>query len=238
MDTVAHAPKPLGPSEIARDWAERGYKVSRQYVSRLMRKGIDGERLEGEHASSLAAAWLWRTLRTDVRAPLGGAGENQKTGGEDPANVSDFSAGGGDSLESELERVKSLVREQAKNWESAVRARPYDSFAAARARKEYLDAVQTRIEVEGLIADYHKSLGLTVDLLTADRLVDQRLSPLRAALHGLDKDLAKEFFPEDPAKHRPRFRRVIARATVASLAIARAKRRFLTTPAHVSPRAA
>lgn len=242
MDPVAPPSKPLSPSEIARDWAARGHPVSRQYVSRLMLKGIGGELLAGEHVRTLESAWLWRTLRTDVRSAAGGAGGEKKT--ESPAGATveapaEFSLGGGDSLEAELERVKSLVRQQAKLWEDAVKAKPYDAFAAARARKEYQEAVSTRIEVEGLIADYHKSLGNTVDLFTADRLVDQRLTPLRAAIQGLDKDLAKEFHPEDPAKHRPLYRRVITRALVASLAIARAKRGFRVVPsAHVSPRAA
>lgn len=255
MELVAQSPKPLGPSEIARDWTARGHKVSRQYVDKLMRVGVRGEKLSGDHVLSLDAAWLWRTQRTQFsKIHTGGAGQSTPpSGGGAPGQLSpgaSSSSGAGssghssdadadDSLEGELMRVRSLVFQASQAWAAAVKAKPYDGFVAARARKEYQEAVNTRIEVEGLIADYRKSLGLLVDLVDAQRLLDQRLAPIRSALHNLDKELAKELFPEDPARHRPRIRRVIARSIVATQAIARAKKRLhFPASGHVGTRAA
>lgn len=226
MDTVAAPPQTLGPSEIAKDWARRGYAVSRQYVDKLIKRGMRGERLD---TSSLDRAWQWiearRTSRTSFRRDANGGAENHSPGAPgNGAGSAPLDERG--SLEMELEWVRNLVRQQGDLWRDAVKAKPYDAFAAARARKEYLDAVKTRVEVETLIADYEKSRGLQVSLVDAQRLIDDRLAPLRVALHGLDGEIAKELFSEEPAKHRPRIRSVIARVLVQSRAIAIAKRRL------------
>lgn len=190
-----------------------------------MRKGVGGERLEGDHLKSLDDAWLWRTARTDfLKNAKGGkdAGQAPVVAGpgasRDPAAA--VPAGSGDSLSAMLERVRGVELAAFVRWSGA---KGYDQAAEAKA---YEQAAKIRASVEALVAAHHKKLGLVVDLADAQTLIDMRLNPIRGVLHTLDRELAKEFFPEDPAKHRPRFRRVIARLAVASLAIARAKKRL------------
>lgn len=234
MEPVAPPVKTLGPSEIAKDWARRGHPVSRQYVDRLMRKGAGGERLEGKHLESLEAAWLWRTARTDFLKSAKGGGTatapavgTKETGGEVRQMV-----GGDTSLDALLERVRSVEMQAFIRWSAA---KGYDQAAEAKA---YSEASKVRITAEGLVAAHHKKLGLVVDLADAQLLVDMRLNPIRGMLQTLDRELAKEFYPEDPARHRPRFRRVIARLCVASLAVARAKKRLHPALDHGRARAA
>lgn len=235
MDTVAPTLRKLGPSEIARDWTKRGHKVSRQYVDKLMRRGVGGEKLEGAHIESLEAAWLWRTARTDFLKNAKG-GEAAQPAPVTPAQGSVPMAAlppAGDSIEAMLERVRGVEMQAFLRWSTA---KGYDQAAEAKA---YAAAAKTRADVEALVAAHHKKLGLVVDLADAQVLIDTRLNPIRGVLHTLDRELAKEFFPEEPAKHRPRFRRVIARLAVASLAIARAKKRLHPNlSSHGSARAA
>jgi hypothetical protein len=238
MDTVAPTIPRLTPSTIAKDWAARGHLVSRQYVDKLMRKGAGGEKLEGKHAETLEAAWLWRTARTDfLKSAKGGGGAAPSLPG-----VSAFPPSGpgpskpvvGDtSLDALLERVRGVEMQAFVRWSNAT---GYDQAAEAKA---YEAASKVRISAEGLVAAHHKKLGLVVDLADAQVLIDMRLNPIRGMLQTLDRELAKEFYPEEPAKHRPRFRRVIARLSVASLAIARAKKRLHPAlSSHGSARAA
>lgn len=228
MEPVATPPLSLGPSAIAKDWAARGHPVSRQYVSKLMSEGAGGEKLEGAHVQTREAAWLWRTARTDFlkSAKRGGGGEPPLVRfGSKPAPV-------GDSLDAMLERVRGVEMQAFVRWSDA---KGYDQAAEAKA---YREAAKTRADVEALVAAHHKKLGLVVDLADAQVLIDMRLNPIRGALHTLDRELAKAFHPEDPAKFRPLYRRVIARCTVASLAVARGKKRLHPALAHGSARAA
>jgi hypothetical protein len=217
MEPVAPTLRPPGPSEIARDWTKRGHPASRQYVDRLMRKGVGGERLEGEHAATLDSAWLWRTARTNFLKKSGGGG-GQTEEKKNPPQAPEAKTG--DSIEAMLERVRGVEMQAFMRWG---KASGYEQAAEAKA---YREAAKTRADIEALVAAHHKKLGLVIDLTDAQVLIDMRLNPIRGVLHTLDRELAKEFFPEEPARHRPRFRRVIARLAVASLAIARAKKRL------------
>lgn len=244
MEPVAPQTVALTPSAIAKDWAARGHAVSRQYVAKLMSKGVGGEKLEGVHVASLEAAWEWRTSRTDFlksakgggSAPPGASGE-QKTsevGSAPPSGgVSRYEGGAaGDSLESMLERVRRVEEAAFARW---AKSKGYDQAAEAKAWKE---AMRNRVDAEALVAQHRKRQGLTVDLADVQVLIDVRLNPLRGAITTLDREIAKELFPEAPAVHRPRIRRVIARVVVASRALAQAKQRLHPSFAHGRARAA
>jgi hypothetical protein len=243
MEPVAPPAARLTPSVIAKDWAGRGHPVSRQYVAKLMTKGVGGEKLEGEHLASLDAAWSWRTSRTDflklakgggVAPPGAGEGKAEGTGHSPPAGgVRHFEGGaGGDSLEAMLERVRGVEEDAFARW---AKAKGYEQAAEAKA---WQTAMRNRVDAEALVAANRKRQGLTVDLADVQVLVDVRLNPLRGALQTLDREIAKELFPEAPAMHRPRIRRVIARVCVASLAVARAKQPLHPSFAHGRDRAA
>lgn len=234
METPAAPTKQLGPSEIAKDWTARGHPTSRQYVDKLMRVGVRGERLEGKHRESLEAAWLWRTTRTDfLKSAKGGAsGAPPATGEIAPPSLAPIVDVAGSSLESMLERVRSVENAAFIRWASA---KGYDAVAEGKA---YEDAAKIRAKVEELVASHHKKIGLVVNLADAQALLEDRLGPMRSALHSLDRELALEFFPEDPGKHRRRFRSVIARVMIASRAVARAKKSLRPASLHVRARAA
>lgn len=234
----------LTPSAIAKDWAARGHPVSRQYVAKLMSKGAGGEKLDGEHLATLEAAWAWRTSRTDFlklakgggTAPPGGQESKQKSeiGSAPPSGGVSRSVGGaaGDSLEAMLERVRRVEEDAFARW---AKSKGYDQAAEAKAWKE---AMRNRVDAEALVAQHRKRQGLTVDLADVQVLIDVRLNPLRGALHTLDREIAKELFPEAPAVHRPRIRRVIARVVIASRALAQAKQALHPSFAHGRARAA
>jgi hypothetical protein len=216
MTTVAPDSTAVGPSEIAKDWGSRGHPVSRQYASKCIK-------LKGCPTTSLDAAWLWRTERTDISKNAGGAGDPPPEKNEQDTAVS-LPVSDADSVDVELQRVRVAVNQHYRQWELALAAKPYDASTASAARKAYMEALSTRVEVEGLVADYKKSSGELVDLELGQRMIDERLAPFRSAIHGLDRQLAVDLFPEDPAKNRPRIREVIKRVLLP--AITNAKRRL------------
>ncbi len=225
MEPVAPASTALGPSAIAKDWTQRGHPVSRQYVDRLMRLGVGGEKLAGEHVATLDAAWLWRTARTDfLKLSKGGKSEAPNVGnalGSEPAAPGGVAVQGpGGDLVAMLERVRGVELQAFVRWQKAV---GYDQAGEAKA---YREAAKTRADVEELVASHRKEQGLAADLSDLQILVDQRLAPMRAAIQNIDAEIAKELFPEDPAKYRRRIRSVIARVFVSSRAVAEAKRRL------------
>jgi len=213
-DATKPAENLLGPSEIARDWG-----CSRQYVAKCLKAGCP--------RTSLEEARCWRTERTRFFRSTEGEGGLGRAE-EQPAGLGD-----GDSLESELERVKRLVSGAGKRWADATRAKQVDSGEVAAARRAYQEAVKTRIEIEQLIGDYLRDAGIYVKLPEAQRAIDERLSPFRSALHSFDRVLATELFPDAPQKLRPAIRSVIVRHLLP--AVAGAKKRLLGAAGHGSP---
>lgn len=224
MDTVAPTPTPLGPSEIARDWG-----TSRQYAAKCIKAGCP--------VGSLEAARVWRTERTVIRQSRPGG--CAAAGAAGPAGVESLGDDiAGSSLEDELGRVKQLVEAHAREWQASMRIKPIDLGAIASARRAYREAVQARIDLETMIGEYRREVGMAVDLAVAQRMVDERLSPLRSAMHGLDREIAKELFPDNPAGRRPQIRSVISRIVLPAVAMAKRRLREKTPPHDGRPLAA
>lgn len=231
MEPVAQPSKPLKPSQIARDWTARGAAVSRQYVDKLMRKGVGGQKLEGEHVASLAAAWQWRTART--RFFVSGKGEGAE---QNPAAVTEKPTGtavpvsSDTSIEAMLDRVKEAEAMAFQLWQRELLAKEPDLMRVNAARREYNETAGIRVDVEKRVAQYRKEIGQAVDLEEAQQMIDDRLAPFRSALNGLDRELAQALFPEDAARHRQRIRSTLARVLLGP--IANAKKRLRAVAIH------
>lgn len=130
-----------------------------------------------------------------------------------------------DSLDEMLQRVADAELLAFKRWQERLTAKDYDAIAAETAERAWKSAARTRTEVEGRVAAQKKSEGLAVDLSDAQLRIDERLSPLRSAMHGFDRELAKALFPDDPAKWRPVIRSVLARVMLPAFAIAKRRLR-------------
>lgn len=222
MEPVAPLPEPVTAAQIRADWAKRRHPVSRQYVAKLLTKGVGGEKLP---TASLEAAWLWRTQRTAISKLAGGRGQSESGV---PTAVGRPEKRDVDGIEAMLDRVRENELLANKRWRERLLAKEYDAIAAETAERAWKSAAKTRAEVEALVAAHQKKIGLSVELSTAQLLIDERLSPLRSALHGLSREVAKELFPEDAARKRPQIQSAIARVLLPAIAIA--KRRLGAAP--------
>jgi hypothetical protein len=239
MEPVASA---LGvtAAQIWADWRDRGHPVSRQYVNKLLKKGIKGATLP---TTSLDEAWLFRTQRTVISKLSGGVGRSgvspvaaaTATGTAVPVKPSATQAM--DSLDEMLRRVADAELLAFQRWQERLTAKEYDAIAAETAERAWKSAARTRTEVEARVAAQKKSGGLAVDLADAQLRIDERLSPLRSAVHGLDREMAKALFPDDPAKWRPVIRSVLVRIMLPAFAIAKRRLRP-AAPDHGISRAA